>query len=333
MHNLKVEVEASIFIVLSENFSHFSVIDVKCHFLIVKFDSCLFSYHFQVSGKSLPKELLEQCHVNVLCPTTMFRDKISADYFPQPRGLDPKVYQLFGVEQTNIAVLGYNSVDSLTNYIQETHRKLKSSSAEFERNACYIMSHILNGLLFLYERNLQVAKLHSNEILVVEVQKDEKYCVVNVTSPAKDLLGQDNQLFDSVIALIFQVMKLRWNKKEDPYTVIPVKSKYSQAFRKLVALLYQKQFTLQSLIMARNILEYILWGPDEQEAKVFKESKNLEEAHAVWLEVGRCKLINQMALGNAEAEGNLARASRIRFLCSMTGSALADTAKIIDINV
>jgi len=267
--------------------------------------------------------------VNVINPVCMFRDRISADYFPEPPGSSSQVYTLFGVEQTHIAVLSYTAVQGLPGYIQHEYKKHKDAGPEeFERVSCYIMVHILNGVLYLHEKDHQLSVLRSNDILMVTGKTGETYPALNLPHQTKHPDGQESQLFDSIIVIMFLVLKVAWRKEEDPYTAIPEKSQYSRAFRKLVSMLHQKQFTLQSLITARNILECMLWGPSEEEVRTLTRAQDPEHAFSMWLEVSRCRLVNQYAVSCAGV--SLEQASVMRFLCSMTGSALCDAVGILD---
>lgn len=97
--------------------------------------------------------------------------------------------------------------------------------------------------------------------------------------------------------------------------------RYSKGFQKIQSLL--DECTLDDTILARNVAEVMLWGPNQAHLMILRAPGDLELSCSVWLESKRCEMVNRFAM--QEADHNIEEANYIKFLCASTGKMLKDT--------
>ena len=256
------------------------------------------------------RDLLQCRHANVISPVAMFTDSVPAEYFPD---------QPLGDVETNIAVLNYHSVDSIDNYCREIAVLYANDSDKYDRSVCYILAQILNALLYIHDRIHLVSSLRSHNVVVVAVGVDSKKRVI--VNPTKRNGRCDlRQLCDDIVILLTRDLL-----RDSASTSIP-STRYLKGFDEIVRVL-KTGSDLDAVICARNMSEFMLWGPVEEDIEILLLADQREHTFHVWLELIRCQCVNTLALErNAPS---VEAADRLKFLCAVTGQSLYNTAKTL----
>ena len=243
----------------------------------------------------------------------------------------PHAYQLYGLEQTNIACLAYTGMVSFRDYWDAKYTEMSSfMPIAYERLIANHLAQILNGLLHVRDQGCIIRRLELDYIMVVTSGGgDEEHPVIN---PAPwdfdDMLDIDPEpLCLDVVALLLTMFHL--DPSTTPLTgllqAIPAKTKYSQGFHRLLPLLTSHSW--ESIIHARDLMEFLLWGPEEEEWKNLMAADDPPQAFNVWLEVARSTLVTQFAVQRPPP--TIEVANKLRCFCALTGSALRDAAKLL----
>ena len=233
--------------------------------------------------------------------------------------------------QTNMAVITYHSIKTLENYVTETLRKdLAMGTEAYHRAVMYCLYQIMNAILSQQDGTsvYVVRTIKLNDILVVAhpVSPEEQYLVVNPLSSGEVEIKEDEIICNDIVRLVCYFLDIPYSEKHRDITVkIVGKSRYIASLKKYVDMLAGN--SLSSLLVCRSILEYSLWGPTEKEIKSLLLSEDREQAFCIWLEVARCKAVNELALG--QLEKNLELTHMFHFLCSVTGSTLLEVTKLL----
>ena len=266
------------------------------------------SHNLQIHCKSVNRDLLQCRHANVISPVAMFTDRVPAEYFPD---------QPLGDVETNIAVLNYHSVDSIDNYCREIALLYVNDNDKYDRSVCYILAQILNALLYIHDRIHLVSSLRSHNVAVVAFGVDsKKRVIVNPTKGRGDL----RQLCDDIVILLTRDL-LR-----DSISASIPSTRYTKGFDEIVRVL-KTGGDLDAVICARNMSEFMLWGPVKEDVEILSLADQREQTFHVWLELVRCRCVNTLALErNAPS---VEAADRLKFLCAVTGQSLYNTAKML----
>lgn len=282
----------------------------------------------------------------------IFSDKILTSYFPpaavafQSNTGSAKPAPSGGLVYTNIAVLNYSSIKLLETWIKDisAQRQASADATDCDRQICYAMFQILNGVLSLHDGSsfFTVRTLRLKDILVCSCSTGQKgdspeeYLVINPLHTCQDkpieyeeLLCQDT--FNVLLALL--------NFSDDTGTksseIAALEAACSGRNSLTLSMLKQCGKTLAAatsisqLMVARSMLQFILWGPQEEEIRSLLLAKDREHAFCVWLEVMRCRCINELALG--QVKPSLEVAHRFHFLCSITGATVFQLSKMLHI--
>ena len=287
-----------------------NVIYICCHTSLISF--------FQINCKSVSRELLRCRHANVISPIAMFTDKLPADYFPDQSD-SSDTYQLFGDVETNIAVLNYHSIDSIDHYCHEMALLYASDSEKYDRCICYILAQILNALLYVHDRVHSLSSLRLHNVTVVTcVTSSEKRIILNPTKQNEQ--SGIPELCDDIVILLTKDLL-----QSSKHSSIP-STRYSKGFNEVIQVL-KSGSDLEALIDTRNMLEFMLWGPVEEDIEILLLAEQREHTFHVWLELVRCRCVNTLALErNAPS---IEAADRLKFLCSVNGQSLYNTAKML----
>jgi hypothetical protein len=289
----------------------------------------------QLSAKSLHRGFLDQQSCHLVSASVLLSDRISAEYFPDPTsgdaGADPDHYQLYGIVQTNMAVLHYNTLAPLTSYIADLAARTATRSAaeEYERQVCYCLAQIFCAVLDSYSAGphsvYAVKTLAVKDIAVVTVgASEEKFLVTNAASQNHadevnyETLGRD------ILTILAHFLRLDPSKRVTEHS-ITVKSRYSKGLQKFVSIISECRF--ESLIQGKNLLEYLLWGPCVEDHEILMANSDAVQAFGVWLEVARCKAVTDAAIG--QLARTVYTANRLQFLCCVTGVSLSETAALL----
>ena len=128
------------------------------------------------------------------------------------------------------------------------------------------------------------------------------------------------------------------SKREKPGGVeavaaISPQSSYSRALQRVVRCLHQQNGGSwdEGLKQSLQLLEFALWGPSEDDARMIAISDSRNTALQVWLSVSRCRLLAELAVaeGVAVSQNGLELAERATFLSSATENSLLEVTKLL----
>ena len=298
----------------------------------------------QISAKYINPALLHHSCVHMLQPSLIFTDRILATYFPDgskctsptttpTSPTDPtksKVYQLGGMVHTNMAVITYHSIETFDKYVERViHRKMAAAAHEpYERLVCYVMFQVLNAALSAHDGSslYTVKSVTASDILVVEhpLAKGESYLIVNPLRSADFERFDEELLCADLIKLLCFLLKLPHKSKGVSHS-IKGSSRFALGLKRFLDVLESNTFSC--VLIARSIVEYLLWGPSDKEVKSLLLADDRQQAFCIWLEVSRCKYVNELALG--QLRRNLELSHMFHFLCAVTGSSLLDITKLL----
>lgn len=263
--------------------------------------------------------------------------------------------------QTNMAVITYHSIQSLDTYICDKLREQASVNREaYERTVCYFLYQILCAVLSSHDgTSVYVIKtVKVEDILVVthSFSADEHHLVINPLSSGEIEVMEEEVLCSDLIELLCRLLDINIETTKTSTSngvkgaIVSVgtanvdcninylknvsgevagkmtsKSRFMQGLKRLVEVLTGG--SISSVVIARSLLEYTLWGPTDKEIRSLLLAEDREQAFCIWLEVTRCKGVNELALG--QLTKTLELAHMFHFLCSVTGTAMLDVTKLL----
>ena len=240
-----------------------------------------------------------------------------------------KVYQLGGMVHTNMAVITYHSIETFEAYVQRViHRRIVTHEP-YERLVCSVMFQVLNAALSAHDgSSLYTLKtVNTSDILVVEhvTAKGEPYVVVNPLRSADFERFDEQLLCNDLIKLLCFLLKLPADSQKAASASVTGTSRFALGLKRFLSVL--EHGTFSSILIARSIVEYLLWGPSDKEIKSLLLAEDRQQAYCIWLEVTRCRFVNELAL--AQLNRNLELSHMFHFLCAVTGSSLLDVTKLL----
>ncbi len=289
-------------------------------------------------------DLVESPAPNSIAPSMMFMDRIPGRYFPDCGDMSG-VKQTFSLTETNVAVLSLSAVVSLERALADLDLLFSSDLTEYEKTMCHWLSQVMSVVLetvdqklsligFNFEKDITIATMpqecssvseYRYPLLVIPSVVYESGIIGETTeNAAPDMAENWNLVCMEVAKLLFLLLKLKGDPKGNP-SEIPLRTKYSKGLQKFVRIL--QEGTLQAFIQAKVLLESILWGPQEEEIKSLTLAENRLQAFQIWLDLRRCQIVGDVALGKVPRD--LAAANQMWFLCAATGKSLFDMAKLL----
>lgn len=272
--------------------------------------------------------VIEFNHINVVSPVATFQDLVAADYFGEQSSSSPSRYKVYGSQTTSVLVTNYTSVTSLEDYLAILNSAYESDPPTYDRSVCYIMLQVLNGLIYVHDKGCPIRSLGTRDILVVSSNGyEEKYIVINPhcrQRPELSLQSVGKELTKILLKLL-HVEVPTFRMKQDLSARIPTRSTYSRSFQRMVQILEGKD--ISDIILARNLMDFMLWGPTDEDIKLIGCSENRKQGFEVWLTMEQCRAVSRYAIEGLEPL--LEEANLMRFLCSATGAMLFEITKCL----
>lgn len=203
-----------------------------------------------------------------------------------------------------------------------------SSAARFEQSVCHCVVEVLNAVLYLRDSGCSVLRLSDDDVLMARFSDARWHPLVKPSALTFDVCTDlDSALLnDDIVRLLCLMLRVDSSGKVDRLELKMVsRSKYSRGLQRLVRILQQN--TWEGLESGRNLLEFLLWGPSEEEAKLVAMTETRETSFRVWLEVARCRMTSELVL--QANRNNLELANQARFLCRATESSLLGVTKVL----
>ena len=192
-----------------------------------------------------------------------------------------------------------------------------------EQSVCYNLAQILGALLYLHDCRCHISRVTSDNILMLMSLDKEWFPVITTDGLIFDTCNDVRQLCDDVLRLMLQMLG---NDDRMETSWINPSNQFSRGLQRLMRLLQQQQ-TWEGLEKGRNLLEFLLWGPAEVDAKIAAMNEKRDIAFRVWLEVSRCKMVSDIVL--MSEKHSLETLHHAQFLCRINESSLLDVTKIL----
>ena len=126
---------------------------------------------------------------------------------------------------------------------------------------------------------------------------------------------------------------MKWEKPAgvDIAAAISPQSSYSRCLQRIVRCVHQKNDSLavESLKESIRLLEFTLFGPSEDEARMIAVSHERDTALRVWLSVTRCRLLAELAVFEGMSQNGLEVAERATFLSTASEKSLLKVTKLL----
>ena len=274
---------------------------------------------FQISKKPVVEEAFRIMHISILQIYGHFEEKLCASVFSQSNGANAA--RSGGMIKSYILVIRYETLESLEDYTKQMHDLKECDLPLYEKNACYVFSQVLNGILYLEEKGFVIDNFSSrNVLLVTHHNSDERHIVVNHSRFLSQVKVGAKVKGHEVIRILLDLLQV---KDEDE-----VLDMYSRGLQKIIQFLHDEE---NGLLKVKNALEFMLWGPQDEEIKCLTLAEDREQAFNIWLDVERNAMVNKYAAMTMQQELpiSIEEMSQVRFLCRASGSRLFENTKLL----
>ena len=226
-----------------------------------------------------------------------------------------------------------------------------SDSEQLESSACLTLARLISAALYLNERGLETPRLLLRRVVMAVSDTGESYPLVRPSMRVSSLSDIPGTIADDVGELITVMLRLDGSekssggeprrrksdtsvKREKPVDVaaaISPRSSYSRCLQRVVRCLHQKNGDQsdEGLKDSLRLLEFTLWGPSEDEARMMAVSDGRDTVLQVWLSVTRCRLLAELAVGDGTSQNGLKVAEKATFLCTSTENSLLEATKLL----
>lgn len=208
----------------------------------------------------------------------------------------------------------YGNIQSITSFMKSRHDLCKSDE-NLAMDSLFILLQVISIVFSLAERHMQLNSVSAGDLLIITGKEENAiptvYChmvsVKKVTSPDYNLICEKLRMF--LIQLTHASKRIE--KSSNFHTVEDlIKNSEDAGDLKTIAL----------------IIQYILWGPKEDEIKVMSVADNRKQAFDLWLSLSRTKLLNGLLL---HPMANLKMYTLASFLTNTCGQELFKLTKLL----
>lgn len=267
---------------------------------------------------------LEPNHANVISPLLCFPltdndleiiGRISGESF-------------LPVESGTVAVLLCDRLSTVDVHWSREHAAAAADATRYEQSICHCVVEVLNALLYLRDSGCSVLRLTDEDVLMARFSDARWHPFIKPSVMTFDICTDvDSALLnDDLVRLLCLMLRVDPSGKLDrPESKIVSQTKYSRGLQRLVRILQQN--TWEGLEIGRNLVEFLLWGPSEEEAKLVAMTETRETSFRVWLEVARCRMTSELVL--QANRNNLELANQAKFLCRATENSLLGVTKLL----
>jgi len=213
-----------------------------------------------------------------------------------------------------------------------------------ERSVCLTLARLLSAARFLHAATSEVARLVPRRVLMTSVEGGEFFPVLRPSSRAASGLADSFAADVSELVVIMlrtdcgvelqrrrSETSSRREKPGDPAAGISPRSSYTRCLQRVVRCVHQNPGSswTEGLTESLRLLEFTLWGPSEDEARMMAVSDGRESALQVWVSISRCRMLADLAVAEGTSHGGLELAEQAAFLSSATESSLLDATKML----
>ena len=280
------------------------------------------------------RALTAQQHPNVLSPLATFRV--------------PQLCTSTCTNIDNVAVLPSTSVIDFHQYWQDQRTSSTDSTESLEQTVCLTLARLLSAALYLHEHGSETPRLLPRRILMTILDTGECYPLLRPSARVPTSSDTTATVADDITELIVLMLQIDVSakaqrrkseplgKREKPVGVdvaaaISPQSAYSRCLQRVVRCLCQKggNSWVEGVTESLQLLDFTLWGPSEDEARMIAISDSRDMALQVWLSVTRCRLLAELAVADEMSQNGLEVAERATFLSSATENSLLEATKLL----
>lgn len=205
----------------------------------------------------------------------------------------------------------YTELMSITSYIKCRDKEAKSDNC-LALDSLFILLQVLNIVFSLAERQMQIESLSAGDLLA-SLDADSiptVYChMISVGKRVTDFNLVCEKLKMFLIQLTHSCERLAKVKEF-----------------KTVEDLIQNSTDAGDLKTIALIIQFLLWGPKEDEVKVITSAENRKQAFDLWLHLSRGRLLNDLLLRPMDRPKIYMMTN---FLCNTSGQELSKVNKLL----
>jgi len=294
------------------------------------------------------KPMCEHLHLNVLSPITTFHES----QFVENSGVQDHSFD-------NVAVLPFTDVMRFDEYWRKQHKLVLSGNlqaAHVERTICRTLAYLLSAAIFLHGCGWPKPRLDWNHVLMASTPfgdylpmlRPSMKAAAASTEKSNNVCSDVHQLIsimlepDVVEAESDAADKLLCGLSEDDAASRPTvrrvdissflltESPYARCLQRVLRCLQQRVLSAKwdvAVCEALRLLEFVLWGPREHEARLAAVSEKRDEDLRNWLALSRCRLLAQLALEENSTDVELIH--KAQFLCDLSEAEMLDVTKLL----
>lgn len=207
----------------------------------------------------------------------------------------------------------YERVESLKEHIARLNQE-KKSDRELEMDIIFILLQILNVIFSLNDKQLRLETVSSSDFLVVTDAEDMSTVFCNglhvVSSPNQKLGLTCEKLRMFLMQIGHTCASLA---KSSMFTVVDD--------------MVQNASDMGDLRTISTILQYLLWGPKEEEIRVITLAEHRRQAFELWLQLARGNLLTRLVFRQMD---KLKIYMISNFLANTNGSELFKITKLLN---
>ena len=196
-----------------------------------------------------------------------------------------------------------------------------------ERLVCYSLSRVLSAVLCLRAAGCPVSRLRAEDVLYIRAERTAAWCATVRASVVADICLERHAgaVCDDAAALLQLMLRADPASLKDRAAAATPRAAHSRALLRAARLLAER--TWHGVSAARDLLEFVLWGPPEGEARIaaMGGEGSREAAFRAWLDVARCRALARLVLEPGACDGEVA--DQVGFLCRVTDSTLIEVTK------
>ncbi|CAH1789769.1 unnamed protein product [Owenia fusiformis] len=284
-----------------------------------------------ISKKVLPADIISFSHSNVVNVQNTFIDKA------------PSILLHPSLQDTNhageplnmhasLGILMYDSVETLSECLELTRHVYKDKIDLHERSACFIMLQVLHSVQYLHERGYTCDSFSTKDTLVAISQNNEKHVIVCPVLRKQISADQEWQnTTDGLANLVSELCDVQYTGKRTSRTsdLYSSRTPYTRGLFKVLQLLYQG--SSECLKKCMTILEFMLWGPCEEDIKTMTLAEDRVQAFHVWLTVEQTRILNDttIKLLNGTGKLRLEEILQTKYLNQSNGQSLFQTTRLL----
>lgn len=247
----------------------------------------------------------------------------------------------------NVAVLPSTSVIDFHRYWQDEHIS-STNSESLEQTACLTLARLLSAALYLHQHGSETPRLLPRRVLMTVLDTGECYPLLRPSARVPTSSDASVTIADDITELILLMLQIDVSakaqrrksepsvKREKPVGVdvaaaISPQSSYSRCLQRVIRCLFQKggNSWVEGVTESLQLLDFTLWGPSEDEARMIAISDSRDMALQVWLSVTRCRLLAELAVADEMSQNGLEVAERATFLSAATENSLLEATKLL----